>query len=81
MEKLFLKPVIAAIDDLDNFGQKKNEKEKTYILQSIRKTVSDFENKVAKIFKTNTLDHYDKQTVESRKIPIKLKVQKQSEYN
>ena len=36
MEKLFLKPVIAAIDDLDNFGQKKKWKRKD-IYSSIHK--------------------------------------------
>ena len=70
IEKLFLKPIIVFIDDMDRFERKEMKKIRpvkniwydwliNYIPAPIKKSVGGFKDKVVSLFKTNT----PKQTV------------------
>ena len=74
IEKLFLKPIIVSIDDMDEFEQKEMKKIRpikntwydwliNYIPEPIRKSVCGFKDKIVSLFRTNT----PKQTVYGRR--------------
>ena len=65
IEKLFLKPIIVSIDDMDEFEQKEMKKIRpikntwydwliNYIPEPIRKSVCGFKDKIVSLFRTNT---------------------------
>ena len=64
IEELFLKPIIVSLEDMDKFEQKEMKKISPikntwydlliiYIPKSIRKSVSDFKDKIVRLSKTN----------------------------
>ena len=94
MEKLFFKQTNVSIDYIfDRFEEKETKKERpiknsqsewliNYIPNPTKETVGSFEDKAVNLFKTNTPEEYDKQTMYgSLNRPNKLKIEKQSEDN